>query len=275
MSGLGHTAPVVIEGGAPGIFLSTMTSRILYDPVFVAGSNCTLDYDETTNLDTTVGTYVTNYVIGFVGVVSAVVTLSRHKSKWLARYFFITAVAYAIAGVGHQVIDATTNKSKPFIEIVSSLLVLIGLLTLEFSIVSRQKYRIGLVAFLVLVVGLTVGFASTIILAICIALSYFVISLHYCLNPKDYLPALGCLAIAVGMVVQVALRSVCGDAAYSTCWQDCPLKDPMKFNHNALFHVFIVIGLLLQALGGYPEDGDSNEDTKRHEDHHAAQGGDV
>ena len=68
---------------------------------------------------------------------------------------------------------------------------------------------------------------------------------------------------------------LCGDAAYLMCWQDCPLKKPTKFNHNALFHVFIVIGLSLHAMGVYPKDWDSNEDTKGQEDHHAAQGGDV
>ena len=39
-----------------------------------------------------------------------------------------------------------------------------------------------------------------------------------------------------GMLIQVALADVCGDPGYEDCWEDCPLPDPMEFNHNALFH---------------------------------------
>ena len=47
-----------------------------------------------------------------------------------------------------------------------------------------------------------------------------------------------------GMAVQVALADVCGDPGYEDCWEDCPLPDPMEFNHNALFHALYAAGLL-------------------------------
>ena len=36
---------------------------------------------------------------------------------------------------------------------------------------------------------------------------------------------------------------------YEDCWEDCPLPDPMEFNHNALFHALYAAGLLALAVG--------------------------
>ena len=53
---------------------------------------------------------------------------------------------------------------------------------------------------------------------------------------------------ATGFIVQVTLESRCGDDGYEDCFVDCPL--PANFNHNALFHVLVVVGMLIQMMFG-------------------------
>ena len=60
-----------------------------------------------------------------------------------------------------------------------------------------------------------------------------------------------------GMLIQVALADVCGDPGYEDCWEDCPLPDPMEFNHNALFHALYAAGLLALAVGVLCDTADS------------------
>ena len=66
-----------------------------------------------------------------------------------------------------------------------------------------------------------------------------------------------------GMAVQVALADVCGDPGYEDCWEDCPLPDPMEFNHNALFHALYAAGLLALAAGVLCDTADSWTATEK------------
>ena len=66
-----------------------------------------------------------------------------------------------------------------------------------------------------------------------------------------------------GMAVQVALADVCGDPGYEDCWEDCPLPDPMEFNHNALFHALYAAGLLALAVGVLCDTADSWTATEK------------
>ena len=50
------------------------------------------------------------------------------------------------------------------------------------------------------------------------------------------------------LVIQVVLAGDCGSDAYEVCFVDCPLPDPMQFNHNALFHSIFAVGLFLQGI---------------------------
>ena len=69
-----------------------------------------------------------------------------------------------------------------------------------------------------------------------------------------------------GMAVQVALADVCGDPGYEDCWEDCPLPDPMEFNHNALFHALYAAGLLALAVGVLCDTADSWTATEKPKD---------
>ena len=66
-----------------------------------------------------------------------------------------------------------------------------------------------------------------------------------------------------GMLIQVALADVCGDPGYEDCWEDCPLPDPMEFNHNALFHALYAAGLLALAVGVLCDTADSWTATEK------------
>jgi len=74
------------------------------------------------------------------------------------------------------------------------------------------------------------------------------VSTVYLILYRDWGAGLGGLVYATGIVVQVALASRCGDDAYEDCFVECPL--PVNFNHNALFHVLVVVGMLIQMMFG-------------------------
>lgn len=66
-----------------------------------------------------------------------------------------------------------------------------------------------------------------------------------------YMEAWGNCLILAGLLVQVLLAPRCGPSeAYENCFRDCPLPtDPLTFNHNALFHVLVAIGMVFQGMG--------------------------
>ena len=105
------------------------TFRLRYDNDFVNAGCPPQSYDKPTELDTTTGTYITNYVMGVLGLLSALVFLKRAKSpNWIPAYFIISGSGYAIAGVGHQVVDNTDDSNKRIFELLSQILVSLGLL---------------------------------------------------------------------------------------------------------------------------------------------------
>ncbi len=64
------------------------------------------------------------------------------------------------------------------------------------------------------------------------------------------LRTIGLAAMITGLVVQVILAPACDDRGYEkNCFQDCPLLDPTVFNHNALFHLIYMFGLIFLAVG--------------------------
>ena len=84
-----------------------------------------------------------------------------------------------------------------------------------------------------------------------------------------YVAATGNVLIMVGLLVQVLLAPVCGsNEAYENCFRDCPLStDPLTFNHNAIFHTLVAIGITVQAIGWWwwpimDNDNDPDKDEK-------------
>ena len=83
-----------------------------------------------------------------------------------------------------------------------------------------------------------------------------------------YVAATGNALIMAGLLVQVLLTPTCGSSeAYENCFRDCPMPDPLKLNHNALFHLLVAIGLIFQAIGWWwwPVDDEEKMDEKNQE----------
>lgn len=59
----------------------------------------------------------------------------------------------------------------------------------------------------------------------------------------------GILAFAAGIVLQFILSGTCGGDGFEDCFVDCPLPNPTIFNHNALFHLFVIVGYMLMTIG--------------------------
>lgn len=57
---------------------------------------------------------------------------------------------------------------------------------------------------------------------------------------------IGTLILMIGIIVQVLLAPICGTGGYEDCFESCPL--PYQFNHNALYHIIAMIGIVIQAL---------------------------
>ena len=68
---------------------------------------------------------------------------------------------------------------------------------------------------------------------------------------KDRIAAAGLVLTVLGAAIQFVLRGVCGSNAYEDCFENCPLPNPMKFNHNALFHLVYCLGVAVQIFGRY------------------------
>uniref|UniRef100_A0A7S3Q8B1 Uncharacterized protein n=1 Tax=Chaetoceros debilis TaxID=122233 RepID=A0A7S3Q8B1_9STRA len=67
-----------------------------------------------------------------------------------------------------------------------------------------------------------------------------------CSFVKNVGKLVGMLVSVLSLTPQIILSGACGDDGYKACFEDCPL-DPIKFNHNALFHVILLIGYVILA----------------------------
>jgi xanthosine utilization system XapX-like protein len=219
-----------------------------------------------TAADDAVGTYVTNYVIAFVGFMAALQMCCNPRAgsmfKILATNFFIwTAVGYCGAGLLHHLFHE--DEDNPFHETwwkVSFGATLLGILAVNFmansvlcSSVPRMAFCqpclsiIALITFAGMMIFLVFGdvFDALVPIGIysCAVMLFVLVVL---LVSVEGLPGrvacLGILFIIVGYSVQPILSPLCGAAAYSSCFKNCPLPAP-RFNHNALFHVLFAVGL--------------------------------
>lgn len=64
------------------------------------------------------------------------------------------------------------------------------------------------------------------------------------LSSRHYATAVSLCAL--GLILQLAMANVCGGPSAAET-KGCPLPD--SFNHNALFNIFVIIGMIILALG--------------------------
>jgi len=247
-------------------------SRLLYNQDFVAAGCPTEGYDVDFEVDDTVGTWITNFIIFLFGLVAfikfgsygcASTPYSKQISALLPYFILNISLAFLVAAVGHIIVDQRSDKlDKTITEVLtiwffdcsSILLALYGLKLFDVGMDSPQKWKKGIWwTVLVLLSGFAIyslampslGNASILGMVV-----YLVTAVSYAVaRPELWIvKALGPAVMLAGILVQVFLRGKCGDTAYIDCFENCPLPNPMKFNHNGLFHLVYWLGMVILSV---------------------------
>mmetsp|Transcript_135915 Transcript_135915/g.202124 ORF Transcript_135915/g.202124 Transcript_135915/m.202124 type:complete len:292 (-) Transcript_135915:119-994(-) len=242
--------------------------RSLYDQEFLEAGCPPEDFDEVYKVDDTIGTWVTNIVIlGFC--LLAVLKLSmcspnnKNNNKYMIAFFFFNGLSFGVAGVFHAVVHRSDDPSKdPYTR---AFYALYGISTVCFSLAILGLVTDNAVAWWVVALittALTVyttividHFVAGVLVNIGIILpaACIIYGIQACRRPSHHhkcnnvVKIVGILGMILGVVIQLVLRGTCGDGGYEDCFEDCPLPHPTKFNHNALFHVVHLVGVILLA----------------------------
>ena len=136
------------------------TSRILYDQNFIDAGCPEADYNQDFEVDDTVGTWSTNFIVALVGVVAFVklgsygCTSASHYSNVLMPYFFLAmGISYFVAAIGHIVVTSRSQtQSNAIFQIITSvlfggssiLLALYGLALVNICMLSPEKWKKGI-----------------------------------------------------------------------------------------------------------------------------------
>lgn len=230
--------------------------RKLYDLDWIE-HGCNGSYPNGTIIDDTFGTYVSNYLIGSIGLIAAVVMATDAKATNLYKissicYFTFTAIGYTIAGVLHQILHVDTQPSLPKYKIwwtFSFVGVLIGsaaLCVLGNHLLPWPSPIVKMLDGIVLAIHAAIiienfidpQMIATGALSGTVVLYLLAVWAATCQWGK----AFSMFSCAVGFVTEASLAIVCGDDAYKSCFAECPLPAPY-FNHNALFHVLYALGI--------------------------------
>ncbi|KAL3902510.1 MAG: hypothetical protein SGILL_010796 [Bacillariaceae sp.] len=262
--------------------------RELFSQEYIA-SNCTIAFDPFTNVDDTVGTWASNYVIGAIGILLGIfflanvypcrrnpapewpsTTIQQQKNTalfWQSLYFILTALGYGVAGVHHQVYHSVDSRPEAFV-VVPGILVIVSMIPLQLSVTEVWDNSRGVRDILRLVHACVAAamVIVTVLLETLLATGFYnlvvlvVLAGYYirCFTSSGrsimrYIAAMGNAFIIAGLLAYVFLAPVCGsEEAYENCFRDCPLPtNPLVFNHNALFHTLVALGLLFQGIGFY------------------------
>ena len=259
--------------------LVSFISRVTFDEEFVRNGCPEAYYDPNTNVDDTVGTYSTNFAISAVCIaVIGLKLFGGRRSKLLLNdylmiaFFLFTCLAFGIAGVGHVVIkqvDDPGNVVNNYMTAItySAANVFLILFSLRLIGVDHQGSCIKksiwwtsvVIAVAVYVTTIVMsdnlliygffGFFTFIFTAIIYLIKVFMVPgerLYYSIK------SLGTWVMLAASFIQFLLTPKCGlNGAYKDCFGECPLPNPMKFNHNALFHVVDMIGLIMVGWSEY------------------------
>jgi hypothetical protein len=219
------------------------------------------------NTDDTFATYASDYLIALIGVVAAVAMATNTNASSIYKilsicFFAFTGLGYGIAAVLHQILHEDFQHSLPEHQIwwkLSYIGVLIGsaglcVLGNHLLPCCEDPGRATILYVLDAIASLIHGAAivQTMIdpqLLVTGALTAVVMLylLVVWAVRAQWVKAVAMLFCVGGMIVQITLSSSCGDAAYESCFAECPLPAPY-FNHNALFHVLYAIGLLIVGV---------------------------
>ena len=118
------------------------------------------------------------------------------------------------------------------------------------------------------VIVVLVGWRSMSVAGIYLIASHLWCAIYYVALLRDWAASVGSAFNVIGLVVQVLLAPTCGDPAYAVCFENCILPDPTNFNHNGVFHVIIILGLLVQLFAEFvPTESETEEEQQEQEKH--------
>ncbi len=256
-----------------------------YDREFMdSGCNATLVGGEEgidlTTVDNTIGTWVTNYAILAVGLLGVfqfkcmkTPKVTYKRFLFTSGYFGFTGLGYGLAGVNHQLRQLKTDPDFSWVAYVFTTL---GALSLNYQIAMnfkgsgnpKQWYTkltlfIGLAVIVVLIGWRSMSVAGNYLIA-----SHLWFAIYYVALLRDWMASVGSALNVIGLVVQVLLAPTCGDSAYAVCFENCILPDPTNFNHNGVFHVIVILGLLVQLFAEFvPTESETEEEQEQQEKH--------
>lgn len=212
---------------------------------------------------------------------------AKRRMVWRMVYFLLTSIAYLVAGIGHQFIfskddiapyelishititlavlslqyDATLvyTSSSPYsmgtsttktrftlcgFDVARHTNLFCGMYTRTIQIVLIMIALLFLIISKVIDMQFLVGFykgASLLLLGV-----YFILFEQQ--QSATWLFGFGSFMSIMGLFAQLILSPYCGDEGYEDCFEECPLDNPTTFNHNALFHAMVAVGMLAQLI---------------------------
>ena len=258
------------------LFIDPPTSRILFDQEFL-DAGCPIElYDETFEVDDTVGTYLTNFLITALCILASwkLQTSSPASNSTTSMkvvdplmsigFFLSTAVTYLVAGIGHMIIKRETETPKVDIiwyltfsfnslSVIALVLYALKIVGITGTSTDSKKRNIWWITTIILCGALICFLALKLSLAIAAmnSISFLLMITVYLYDSKcnfdGILKAVAILSLFGSWIVQFVLAPVCGDAGYIDCFKDCPFPNPDTFNHNGLFHLLYAAGLMFLA----------------------------
>ena len=246
-------------------------SRELYNQDFL-DSNCNAElasFHEQNGVDSSIATFSTNYIIAAIAILFALVLNRRqqqqadkeHAGKFVSLYFCSTGLSFLIAGVGHQfsekqeeVLNQYLLRIVAFFASVGTFALLRTLLLYRHVLQGKLLWTWWIISGIATVWGTAVALANPLVVGVpglVAILSGFVLHIMQWKRSGTIGLAMKTFSFffyLVGGIFQAIWAPVCGYDAYPDCFVDCPLPAP-EFNHNALFHVFVVLYFLIYGAG--------------------------
>jgi len=240
--------------------------RTLYDIEYPA-SGCALSYDENTIVDNTTGTYATAYALAGIALFSAAILACKQKKKALLMvlFFLTSGIGYAVTGASHQFAGTQDDWKYRILGKVGVGIILLGNAFLMRTGILFFFYGLSLIANTAWIainggiIALAIIFdeQQALVAGLALALTYLGMCVLYVwvmcrwgeLPGSKWAMVSKELAMLTNIAGILELSGSCGSGGYENCFKDCSLPDSTAFNHNAIFHVLMIVGLCLLTIG--------------------------
>ena len=201
--------------------------RSLYDESLLA-LNCTMSYDEAATIDNVTATYVTNYIMAVVGIISALsvwfMSPGGRGDIWMALFF-------AFFGIGNMIVSASSHILSHLNEVNSNIMLMLVVahhfivvsysallytgiksfsLNSIYLLIMKVVWLLGSVAILI-VIGFQLFNAIMIWgLIVGVSMTFIYINQGIRVNSLSFMKALGIIMYISAYLVRSVLEEKCG-----------------------------------------------------------------